>query len=378
MGGSLSCKRKKIIYFKPSEYPYHKSVYSNTEFEAIVRKIKISYKNSERNDIKHHNKNLITMTNPSNKTDINKLMTYIRQLTNIEIYQNLDNVLFGYRYIQTKNHIIYDKFGTDTYYVNIMGMTLINNSRDSDKSLLLLNLISLDPDVLNYPCIAIVDSYSNNVMKDLPLVNVDNILNYNREINVSMYNFNPMLLATELRLPIDIVITLLNNNVKQLYYVLNTYVNLKINNNEIDEEFIKFIKIIFEKIRLSNEITELNVINNLINDFTNLKRHIGNSFDIKYSSMLFDEFDFMDSYLMDTQHQSVCDHIIKISRLTELSVIDLKNNECCICLGNRTECCMGITNCGHFICSICFHDLQKRECPICHTSIENDSITYYK
>jgi hypothetical protein len=65
---------------------------------------------------------------------------------------------------------------------------------------------------------------------------------------------------------------------------------------------------------------------------------------------------------------------------TIISIEEIKNAECIVCFNDNNDCNLGITNCGHYICSDCYTNIlvNFKKCPVCQKELrgENYDIIY--
>lgn len=369
MGNTLNCK-KKNIYFKVDSYPYTLEMLNPKK--PNNKTLNDNYSNKQRNMIKHHNITLYSITKPQTYADVNNIIKYIRTLASNEIYGNLRNVLLGYRYINELK--INTKLFIGEYtFVNMIGLILMQYNSNFALNILLDKIISLDSSILNHSCVAVIDPYSKKPFTSTRIIQTCEKEQYSM-------NISPMILSLRLNLNPSTISLLLNNRYNELFYVLDkaiTSYEIYINNIQLREELTHLMKnIMTHIIKFRPEKLSINQINIYRRYLTKNKEMI-NKFDIIDTSYLMDELYALDEHLLKLQYQTIINHILETSDLKELTIDELITNECCVCLDNHNDSFMGITDCGHFICNICFNDLLKHNCPICDNELKNDSVTFY-
>jgi hypothetical protein len=365
MGLVFSCNKKHLLI---KTYPYsNETSICEVQDEVIITDNQCNF--NVMRSIKYNIQKLEKIITDSN---FNKFVNYIDTGDNNSYYDNPTDVMYYYRYSKyTFECLRWNK--NSSVYFNLMGIVLACHVKEDFRINAIKHMISVNPHIKRQSCLAFINPKN---LKVIPSVY------YNGMYRTYM---PPVIFAIHLGLSIEIIQELIIDDV----YVMFTTVNA----------IVKFYTIAKE-INNHNEMAILMPV--IATCLSYIKNYNFELITLKYNSfnLNFDKFhNYMKESLNDYDYISVIEYMYDISekinnfRLgkiaqditatslkSTISIEDLKNADCVVCLSDNHYCKLGITNCGHYICSDCYSDVLEKfnKCPIClyELTSEVNDMTY--
>jgi hypothetical protein len=360
--GLVSSRNKKYLLIKEYPYSIRPLIFANEIGNAIAN---VERNSSSRRSIKN---NINKLENIISTSNFNQLVEYIDTGKKSHYYNNTNDVICYYHYSEYALSCLNWDQKSEVYF-NLMGIILASQTATPDfKINTIKHMISIDPDIIHKSCIAFVNPKN---LKVVPSTYYSGMY--------STY-MPPVIFAVHLSLPIEIIQELIIDNINIMFTAVNAIVefyNVAKKNNKYDDMVVLMPVIAnclsrikecdFKLINVPYKIFEAG-----FNNFQNYIKYVLDDSD--YISII--------EYMCDISEKINAIKLVKIaediattSLKTTISVEELKNAECVVCFSATDNCRVGITSCGHYICSTCYPSVFEsfKKCPVCQKPLTNES-----